>query len=183
MPKRCFLLCLSIVTSFSAEVTRSVPVSSALLSDLSLDLGGIAGGMERTLHFSHAKYSQIQDLAKDCLRRYLGSVVVAQRRPTAIEASPLSLEKQAELEQYFDAGLLKLCDQDQAEKVKYLFIRFFYFQTGAFGKHPLHMEVRDGAFYVSAGPLKEVKVALADGDFLFTHPLLSNLLAAHPLAK
>jgi hypothetical protein len=183
MPKFLTFLCCSLFSNSFAEVTRSVSVASALQSDLSLRIGSIAGGIERTLRLPHLQLGSIQKLAKKCLLHYATDVTVLEKSATCIEAAPLPLEKQVELERYFDDELLKICPKVEAERVKYLFIRFLYFQTGAFGKHALRMEVLDGALFVSAGPLKPVKVVLAEGEFLFTHPLLTNMLLAQHVQK
>ncbi len=151
-------------------------VPEALNSDLSVNLTVIRVTIQKNLKISEQKALQIASLAFDCIKRYRNLVTVRAINEFSITVDPLPQNEQDALEAYFDEQLLRFCVPDLAEKVKYFLVKFFYFQTGAFGKYALTIESIDKMLIVSAGPLRGIKSAPKNHEIHWDHPLLSSLL-------
>ena len=140
-------------------VTLKVSVAQAVRSALPALLDELGESLKHAYGMDEEKIGHIVSIIKQSIADYSAGVTISDRSDSLIRLSTLPAERQAALERAFDTALLKQCGPVLAQKVKFLCIRLLYAQTGAFGKHVLTFEKRDGAIFLAAGPLEELEIS------------------------
>ncbi len=142
-----------------AEVTLKVSVAQAVRSELPAFLDVLGESLKQTPGMDDGKIGRIARIIEQSIADYSAVVTVSDWSGSVIRLSTLPAEQQATLERAFDTALLRQCGPALAQKVKFLCIRLLYAQTGAFGKHVLTFEKREGAIFLAAGPLEELEIS------------------------
>ncbi len=118
------------------EINR-MSVRTALNSQLPCEIFNVVSGAERALKLTSTEGQAILDLVSKSCRDYSEKVQIKQNSSASFILAALPLKDQSALESEFDLGLIRLFGKTKAENIKFLFVRFFYVQTGAFGKYQI----------------------------------------------
>jgi hypothetical protein len=142
-----------------SEVTLKVSVAQAVRSELPILLDVLGESLKHAPGMDDRKTGHVIGIIRQSMADYSAVVSISDQSGSMIRLSALPMEQQAALERAFDTALLRQCGPALAQRVKFLCIRFLYAQTGAFGKHVLTFEKREGAVFLAAGPLDELEVS------------------------
>ena len=156
----CLLNCFMMATvcapaSDSTSPSIAISVEKAVRSNLPIELSDVLQALSNATSHDAQRVKAIEDCLTECLKNYGKQLKLTAELIHGGEIPALPESAQAILERDLDSHLIELCGAVGAEKVKFLTIRFFFFQTGSLGRHPIKLGNDAGRTQVSVGVMPD----------------------------